>query len=187
MIRRTFLIVVLVHSLAPLASAQHNQLSVFVSESAGSVPVRSNRGYGLALTRQWTPRLSTGMAVAIEDPVVRECTGGFFDPLVCSETTLRTYPVDLTGRFHFINDTRWKPYVGIGARYVRAPRLSSEASRTLGRDYADHLDPQVVGGLEFLITPSIGVGTEVKVLFCDNKNCEYDSELKVAGGFIWRF
>ena len=181
--RRTVLVVVLVNSLATVTFAQHDQLSVFFSQSPSSV--HANHGYGAAFNHSWRPRFSTGIAVAVEDPVVAVCVGGIFTPLRCSEVSLRTYPADLTGRFHFLNETRWKPYIGLGVRYVAAPHLTPEALLVIGHSYSDHVDAEVVGGLQFLIKPSFGITAEVKSLVRNRE--DYNPLLKVSGGLDWRF
>src|SRR5688572_26162685 len=112
--RRTALVAVLANLLATVALAQQNELAVFVSQFQTSD--RGKVGYGVSFSRNWTRRFSTAIAVAVEDPVVAFCTGGILTPQRCSEITLRTHPVDLTGRFHFVNDTRWKLYIGLGLR-----------------------------------------------------------------------
>ncbi|MFZ2490697.1 MAG: hypothetical protein WA208_04350 [Thermoanaerobaculia bacterium] len=184
MIRRTLVLVFLISSLSAVTLAQQNQVALFLSQSQEE---RSNRSYGLSFQRQWVPRFSTGLAVAMEDPVVRSCSGGWKSPRVCREAMLRTYPIDLTGRFHFVNDTRFKPFVGAGVRYVAAPDLTSEELTIIGQRYSDHLDPQVVGGLEFRISDSFTVGLEMKALFRNDEVLEYDSFLKITGGVGWRF
>lgn len=184
MIRRTLLLALLISSLSAVTLAQQNQVSVFLSQSQED---RSNRSYGLSVQRLWVPRFSTALAVAMEDPVVRSCSGGWKSAWVCREVTLRTYPIDLTGRFHFVNDTRFKPFVGAGIRYVAAPDLTSDEVTIIGNRYSDHLDPQVVGGLEFRISDSFTVGLELKALFRNDEVFEYDSFLKIAGGVGWRF
>jgi outer membrane protein W len=183
MMRRTAFLVVLINSLATATFAQHNQVSVFFSQSPSSV--RGDRGYGAAFNHAWTPRFSTGVAVAVEDAVVAVCSGGIFTPQRCSEFSARTYPVDLTGCFHFINDTRWKPYLGLGLRYVGAPDLTPDALLLVGQPYSDHVNPELVGGLEFLIGPSFGITAEVKGLVSNSE--DYDPVFKVSGGLNWRF
>jgi hypothetical protein len=181
--RRAAFLVILINSLATVAFGQHNQLSVFFSQSESKF--HASHGYGAAFNRTWTPRFSTGIAVGVEDPVVAFCVGGILSPQRCSEVTMRTYPVDLSGRFHFLNDTRWKPYIGLGLRYLGAPDLTPQAMLVVGHPYSDHVNPQMIGGLEFLIKPSFGITAEVKGLFGNPE--DYDSVLKISGGLSWRF
>ena len=174
--RWTALVVVLLNSPAAAASAQSNQLSVFFSQSAGSV--HPHHGYGAGFIHSWTPRFSTGIAVAVEDPVAGICVGGILTPERCTDIKLRTYPIDVTGRFHFLNDTRWKPYLGLGARYVAAPHLTSEEMLVVGHSYSNRVSAELVGGLEFLIQPTFGFTAEVKGLLRNSE--DYDSAFKIS-------
>jgi len=141
------------------------------------------RGYGAAFNESWTPRFSTQIAVGFEKPEV--CVGGSFLNIPCTPVKLTTHPIDLAGRYHFVNDTRWKPYLGGGLRYVRAPRLTSEVRAANRGDYSNHLDPQIVGGAEFLITPSIGVTVDGKQRI--GTSAPYDPTFKVSAGLDLRF
>ena len=181
--RKLALITVLLACLATTAFAQSNQLSIFFSQSAGSV--HTHHGYGAAFIHSWTPRFSTAIAAAVEDPVVGICVGGILTQERCTDVKLRTYPVDLTGRFHFLNDTRWKPYLGLGARYVAAPHLTSEQRLVVGHSYSDRVSAEVVGGLEFLIKPSFGITAEVKGLLRNSE--DYDSGFNATAGLNWHF
>ena len=175
--------VVVANALASVTLAQHNQVSLFFTQAPTSV--RARGGYGAAFHHAWTPRFSSGIAVAVEDPVVAVCVGGIFTPQRCTEVSLRTHPVDLLGRFHFLNDTRWKPHMGLGVRYVAAPHLTPDELLVIGHTYSDHLDVELVGGLEFLITPSFGISAEMKSLMRNRES--YNPFWKVAGGVNWRF
>jgi hypothetical protein len=179
--RRMAFVVVLLNSLANAAFAQSNQLSIFYNQSAGSV--HTDHGYGAGFIHSWTPRFSTGIAVAAEDPIVGICVGGILTPEKCTDIKLRTYPVDLTGRFHFLNDTRWKPYLGLGARYVRAPHLTSEQMLVVGHAYPDRVSTELVGGLEFLLKPSFAITAEVKGLLSNSE--DYDAGFKISAGVNW--
>lgn len=181
--RKLAFVVVLLNSFATVAFAQSNQLSVFFSRSAGSV--HTHTGYGAAFIHSWTPRFSTAIAAAVEDPIVGICVGGIVTPEKCTDIKVRSYPVDLTGRFHFLNDTRWKPYLGLGARYIGAPHLTSEQRVVVGHSYSDRVSGEIVGGLEFLIKPTLGITAEVKGLLRNSE--DYDAGFKISGGLNWHF
>jgi hypothetical protein len=175
-------VVVLVHALATVALAQQNEVALFISNLQ---PDRGGGGYGVSFHRTWTPRFSTGISIAAEEPAVVGCVGSILTQLTCTEVDLRTYPVDLTGRFHFINDTRWKPYIGAGVRYVAAPDVTPEEVQLLRESYSDQLNPEIVGGLVFRVTPSFAINAEVKGLFRNPE--DYDSLFKASAGVSWRF
>jgi hypothetical protein len=179
--RKQRLVAVVILWLAPAAFAQQRHaISLFATNSATT---RAFGDYGAAISETWTPRFSTQVAMSVEDPEV--CLGGSFLTRPCTRTVLRTYPVDVVGRYHFLNETRWKPFWGLGVRYVRAPRLTAELIAEVGREYPDHVDPQVVGGLEFLLRPALAITLEGKQLLADSES--YDPMFKVSIGMTFRF
>jgi hypothetical protein len=90
----------------------------------------------------------------------------------------RTYPIDLTARYRFVNDTRWKPFIGAGARYVAAPHVDSMFG------YTNRLSPELVGGVVFQLR-HLGIVVDGKALLADHEY--YDSAFKTAVGLNWRF
>jgi len=173
------LAVILLTLTCDVAFAQpRHEISAFLSHADGLY--RATRGYGVAYDEMWTPRFSTQIAVGVEEPEV--CVGGSLFGPPCTRFRLKTYPVDLAGRYHFANNTRWTPYVGAGVRYVRAPHLPTDASR---RPYPDHVDPQIVGGVQFLITPSFAIVLDGKQRLGTSE--QYDPWLKISAGLDWRF
>jgi hypothetical protein len=168
--------------LVPVASAQQrHELSVFGSHSDAGY--HAAYGYGAAFSEAWTPRFSTAIAAGVDEATV--CVGGSFLERPCTQIKLRTHPIDLFGRYHFLNDTRWKPYVGAGVRYLSAPRLTAEERTLVGHPYSDHISPQVVGGVELIAVPSFGITVEGKQLVGHRE--PYDSLLKLSAALNWRF
>jgi outer membrane protein W len=171
--------------IVPAASAQKkNEVSVFLSD----ISTYSNTfgkthwfgGVGVAYNAMITPRISGQLAVAIEQhksySYIVDGFGGFQQ---VTPQNLRTYPIDLSARYHFINETRWKPYLGLGARYVGKPHADP------GFRYSNHLNAQAVGGVEFLVKPQLGITLDGKQLLGDRD--QYDPFLKVSLGVSWRF
>ena len=180
--RKVAFIVAILNAAAAVTHAQRNAIAVFVNEAADSA--RAATAYGAAYSYSFTPRFSTDVAISVNPDVV-SCTGGILTPERCTRFDVRTYPVDVTGRFHFLNDTRWKPYLGAGVRYVAAPHLSLEQQQIAGGRYSDRADAEIVGGLDMLINRSFGASVEVDALF--RNALDYDSALKVAARLSWRF
>jgi outer membrane protein W len=175
-------IVTLGFCLVHAASAQQrHELSLFASHSDAGY--HATTGYGAAFSEAWTPRFSTAIAVGVEDPTV--CVGGSFLERPCTQIKLKTHPIDLSGRYHFLNDTRWKPYLGAGLRYTPAPKLTAEQRTLVGHDYSDHVYPEAVGGVEFVVVPSFGITVEGKQLAGSRQ--PYDSLFNVSGALNWRF
>lgn len=126
------------------------------------------------------PNLSIQLAIASERaetyPYIVNPTGTF---TTVPPVSFRIYPVDLTVRYHFLNDTRWKPYIGAGAHYEAAPHVGPEFR------YQNHLGPLLVGGTAFEITRSFGLVLDGKAVFGDHE--PYDRALRSTVGFDWRF
>lgn len=87
----------------------------------------------------------------------------------------RTYPIDFTLHYRF-DDTRWKPYIGAGARYVAAPHVDSMFG------YTNRLTPEVVGGVVFQMR-HLGIFADGKVNLGDHEY--YDPVFKTAIGVSW--
>ncbi|MDQ6800614.1 MAG: hypothetical protein M3041_07225 [Acidobacteriota bacterium] len=63
----------------------------------------------------------------------------------------------MTGRFRFVNESRWKPYIGAGARHVAAPNVDSMFG------YTNRWTPELVGGVVFQLR-HFGFVADAKVL-----------------------
>jgi outer membrane protein W len=175
-----FLVLLLI---APAAFAQQrNHFSVFLSNLgvySTSQHTHWYSDYGAAFDTSFTPRLSAQLSVSSEGhstyPYVVDSSGYInqVDPV-----RFRTYPIDLTGRYHFITESRWKPFLGAGLRYVAAPHVDSQFG------LRSHLTPEAVGGVVFQMQ-RIGIVFEGKQLLGDREY--YDSMFKASVGVNWRF
>jgi len=177
------LLVILLLLLAPSAFAQReNNFSVFLYQ-AGVATSDNNRhwysNYGAAfessLTRHFSAQFSVGSEQHSSRPYVVDETGYINQvPAV----RFRTYPIDLTARYRFVNDTRWKPYIGAGARYVSAPHVDSMFG------YSNRWTPEVTGGVIYQLR-HLGIVVDGKALLGDHEY--YDSVFKTSFGVSWRF
>ena len=181
---RKLVLVLLAGLLAVSASAQTldkpNRVSVFVtnpgvgwSDSNGTA---WDAGYGLAIERRFSRRWSAELAISAEQHEVQPY--GFFNP---TRFELRTYPIDAVARYSFIGvHTRWRPYVGAGARYVAAPDEPPNV------EYENQFSPQVAAGVEFNGGESWSLMFGVKQLVRDQTD-DFDEWFKVSIGAGWRF
>jgi len=178
---RLFVIAFFFVASALLAQGKSN-VSIFFNRSnvaATEGPHHWYSDYGAAYDFSITPRFSAALSVADEKHssygyVVDET--GYINQV--TPVQFRTYPIDLTGRFHFINDTRWKPYIGAGARYVAAPHVDSMFG------YTNRWTPELTGGLVFQFR-HLGIVADGQVLLGDHEY--YDSVFKTSLGLSWRF
>ena len=162
--------------------APRNTFSVFLSDLAGASSGGHTRwygNYGAALESSLTPHWSAQISVTSE----RHHTYPYFVDEVgfINEVTpvgFHTYPIDLTGRYHFLTDSRWKPFIGAGLRYLGRPNVDSQFR------YQSHLTPEVTGGVVLQFN-RFGIAFEGKQLVGDR--VPYDSLFKAAAGLNWRF
>lgn len=183
--RKVLILAALVSFVPTLAFAQQTQTaSFFLSDVmqtqtdrvTGSWP----SGYGLSYERMIAPRWSVQAAVAFERhhsyPYVVEDNGSitFVDP-----ERLQTFPIDVTARYHWPNDTRWKPFLGFGAHYIAAPNADPRFR------YRRHVDAELEGGTLFMFTQSFGVVLDGRVIGGDRE--PYDQPFHVSFGATWRF
>ena len=169
------LVIVLCLVVAPAAFAQQNTPNtfyVFVTNPGGGSSTNEQSwdgAFGIALQRMFTPRFSGEVAVShdVQYTRVRTFNPDFTDAS-SSMLTTRTTPVDLTGRYHFLNGSRWTPYVGAGMRFVD------------GRAFSD-----VTGGVVWQFRPALGLRFDAKVLVSDRPL--HNERLYNSIGLSWRF
>ena len=168
-----------------LAAQQHpkTQISAYVTPQSftysDSNGTDFSGGFGAALNVFWSQRFSTELSVGAEQSyyAVQPVT----DPptFQLDRHRVETYPVDLIGRYHFINSTKWLPYIGGGLRYVDAPSVDSRVpveSRT---------SAEVSGGVIFHFSPRWGLRMDVKQLLTSSEF--FDAGTKGAVGLSWNF
>jgi outer membrane protein W len=183
--RKMIVLVALVSSVSSLAHAQQRHtISFFLSDVIQSQTDRHTEqwpsGFGVAFERMFAPRWSVRGSVAVERhhsyPYVVEDNGAI---TLVDRVRLQTVPIEVTARYHWLNDTRWKPYLGLGAHYVAAPNADRRFR------YQNHLDGEINGGTLFMLNPAFGVMLEGRVLAGDRE--PYDQPFKVSLGVSWRF
>ena len=181
--RRVPLLVIALLFVAPAVFAQReNNFSVYFLQAGLATPGGNRHwysNYAAGFESSLTPHFSAQVSVGSEQHssygyVVDET--GFINQV--PPVTFRTYPIDLTGRFRFVNDTRWKPYIGAGARYVAAPKVDSMFG------YTNRWTPELTGGVVFQLR-HLGIVADGKVLLGDHEY--YDSAFKTSFGLSWRF
>ena len=162
------------------AYAQSTAFSLFATNVGGGWT--SNEGttyhadYGLGVEQWFTPRVSAAVNVSRHRDVtqVYDLNGSgsitrFYD---------YEYPIDALLRYRFRGNERWKPYLGGGLR----------ADRTFDRhgERAWRVDPEVNGGVTFLITKKLGLDFDGKYALDQSRYTGVD-QFRVSVGLSWRF
>jgi outer membrane protein W len=145
------------------------------SDSTGS---NLDTGFSIGLQYQFTPRWSAEASYGREEHTASWATYHGPTFVEVERRTVTSQPFEFTGQFNFANDSRWKPYIGAGARYISKPDDGTPRSET-------QLAPLVTAGVHFQITPTFSLRAEGKGKIGDDRY--YDSQIKTAIGIGWRF
>ena len=182
MVRIALVALVVLATAFPLVAQQKGDTSFSVMASNISV-IKSDRigtevsgGLVFGLNVWLTPRWSAQLDVAAERTGYPELIA----PDAIRRVRTTTYPVDLIAQFHIpTGQSRWKPYIGLGAHYVGVP------SGAMDRSY-DELSGQVNAGTHLMITPRLGLRLDAKVLL-RGVDAPWDDTFKPSAGLSWRF
>ena len=164
-------------AVAPSAFAQQQrgatEVMAFV-KPAGTSSETTFDGFGVAIRHYFHERVSGEVSVARETGRLGFITG----ELIFVEEKVRAYPIDVTANYHYVNDTRWQAYTGLGVRHVSAPKESRHT-------WSDRTTPEFTAGIEFRATPHVLLRADIKALLADDTL--YDDSFKSTFGVGWRF
>jgi outer membrane protein W len=190
--KSTMAMVSLLFVVAPLHAQQHNRsnvVTVFVSDasfSSNSSGDKFGADFGLALSHMFNDRFSAELAVTSQHA---ESVVTFLGPTGAPSVNTysdRLYPIDANVSYHFLTNSRWKPYLGAGARYV-SDTLHYTGPFANQRFTENRLDPEVSGGITFQFNPALGLRFDAKQIIGDRRVYVADPNLKVSVGLSLRF
>lgn len=188
------------------------QFSIFISDP--SFTESSSRGsdvsggtgiaFSYALTRQWSAQLSISAQehrtyVTRFTSLVTLPDGGTTLVPVTTSEKVNTYPVELLGRYHFTNESRWTPFLGAGVRYVGAPDVPPSlpifvpgigntpgTTFSTGPGYHNRLSGELAGGVSLRITKAVSLDLEARRLL-RSEGVNYDPVNRGVIGVSWKW
>lgn len=170
---RKLVIILALLVLATAAQAQKAgtvDVSAFLSDPSASwtssAGTNVRAGYGLSANVFFSPRWSGVLSVERNSRVFLVGTAVW---------TFRVFPVDALVRYQFTNDSRWKPYLGVGFNYFNRP---------LGLPHRMALEAN--GGVTFAITPRLGINADFKQQQI-GRSLNDGPQSRAALGLTWRF
>lgn len=190
-------IVIAVSLLFVVASAfaqQHatpaNTVSVFVSDVSviysSSSGTNIDAAYGAAFAHMFTNRVSAELSVMSQRVKESVSTFGPAGQPVYASFTNTLYPVDATVSYHFFTDSRWKPYLGGGVRYVSGTFRNT--SQLYSYRVSTHsIDPEVSGGVVFQFRPALGLRFDAKQVIGRSGTVAGDASFTGSVGLSFRF
>ena len=161
---------------AATTMAAESRISVF-----GVAPSDGDYGYGVSIDHVWSQRLSTSLVVSSEPTSVTRLDRSSVG------VTPRTHfadvhPVDVLVRYHHATSSRFRPYAGVGGRFIRSG--STDNYRTV-----------VNAGLRLALTGRLAMEADWKRLYNQRDATEHirDGQFHEGGtqrtslGLTWRF
>ena len=80
-----------------------------------------------------------------------------------SLATVRQFPAALTAQYHFVNKTRFKPFVGIGLGYIKPfDAFPRNVLRERSLDFSSDFGVTLQAGLDYRVTDRHGVRLDVR-------------------------
>jgi outer membrane protein W len=190
-------IVIAVSLLFVVASAfaqQHatpaNTVSVFVSDATVSYSSSSGSNvdatFGAAFDHMFSRHVSAELSVTSQRVRRSVSTFGPAGQPVFTSFTDTLYPVDANVSYHFFTDSRWKPYVGGGVRYVSG--TVRNFSQLNGDRVSTHsINPEISGGVMFQFRPTLGLRFDAKQVIGSNASIVGDAAFTGSVGLSFRF
>jgi outer membrane protein W len=170
-------------------SSHSNSVTVFVSDL--SIVYTSHSGtdldasYGLALNHMFNRHLSGELSVT-NQPIQRTVIIASVSGPVYFTSREHLYPIDAGMSYHFLNDSRWKPYLGGGVRYLEN---TTRFDLPTGVRHFSHrtVDPEITGGVTFQFRPNLGLRFDAKKIIGSSSSILGDSALSGSAGLSFRF
>jgi len=192
--RKSIVIAVSLLFVASAFAQQHttpaNTVSVFVSDV--SVIYSSSSGtnvdatYGAAFAHMFTNRVSAELSVMSRRVTESASTFGPAGQPVYASFTNTLYPVDATVSYHFFTDSRWKPYLGGGVRYVSGTFRNTSQLNSY-RVSTHSIDPEISGGVLFQFRPALGLRFDAKQVIGRSGTVAGDAAFTGSVGLSFRF
>ena len=192
--RRTIVIavslVLAVASVFAQDAGRANTVSIFVSDVSvshtSSSGTNMDAAVGAAFAHMFNRHLGAELSVTSEpsDRYVAYFVGG--QPVNEFSYTVKRLPIDAIVSYHFLTDSRWKPYLGAGARYLS---ISERDTTPLGRYRftTRSVDPEISGGVIFQFRPALGLRFDAKQILGSRDYVRGDTAFSGSIGLSFRF
>jgi outer membrane protein W len=170
--------------------SRSNSISVFVTDSeldwSSSGGTRFGADFGAALDHMFNDRFSAELSVTSQHNIRYVTT---FSPAGLPTTithSARLYPIDANVSYHFFTDSRWKPYLGAGLRYV-SDTVRGDGPLGGYRLATRTTDPEVSGGITFQFNQRLGLRFDAKQIIGSSRSTVADPQFKASVGLSLRF
>ncbi|HEX9460107.1 MAG TPA: OmpW family outer membrane protein [Thermoanaerobaculia bacterium] len=167
-----------------------NTVSVFVSDlsvtHSSSSGTSFDAGYGAAFAHRFSDHISAELTVTTQRIRQSSTTVSPSGQAVFTSYTRTLLPFDANVSYHFFTNSRWKPYLGGGLRYVR-DTVRDVAPYTNYRFTSRSVDPEVSGGVTYQFRPNLGLRFDAKQTIGSSNSVLGDAAFSVSAGLSFRF
>jgi len=166
-----------------------NTVSVFVSDL--SIVYSSQSGtdldasYGASFSHMFNRHLSGELSVTSQ-PIQRTIIVASASGPTFSTSREHLYPIDANISYHFLTDSRWKPYLGGGVRYLENT-VGFDLPTGTRRFSHRTVDPEITGGVTWQFRPNLGLRFDAKKIVGSSSSILGDSALSGSVGLSFRF
>ncbi|MEA2342236.1 MAG: OmpW family [Thermoanaerobaculia bacterium] len=170
-----------------------NSVSVFLSDAmlsySSSSGSRLDVSYGGAFGHMFNRHISAELSVTSQPSRRYFSTVVTSGQPVTSSSTVHFHPIDANVSYHFLTDSRWKPYVGGGLRYLNNSVLISDPLVSHGtlRFTTRTVDPEISGGVVFQFRPTLGLRFDAKQIIGNSGSVLGETAFTGSVGLSFRF
>lgn len=169
-----------------------NTVSLFLSDLSVTHTVARRTGIGAGVGAAFAHRFSDHISAELT-----VTTEGFRDSFTTvspsGQQVFTSYskwlrPIDANVSYHFFTNSRWKPYLGGGLRYV-TNTVSNIAPLNSYRFTSRSVHPEVSGGVTYQFRPKLGLRFDAKQTIGGGKNSILggDAAFSVSAGLSFGF
>jgi outer membrane protein W len=185
------LLFVVVSAFAQQRATPANTVSVFVSDVMASYSSSSGSrldvSYGAAFEHMFNRHLSAELSVTSQ-PARRYFSTFVVNGLpTTSSSTVHFHPIDANVSYHFFTDSRWKPYVGGGMRYLNNSVILTGGPLGNQRLTTRTVDPEISGGVVFQFRPTLGLRFDAKQIIGNSGSVLGETAFTGSVGLSFRF
>ena len=166
-----------------------NAASIFVSDMSithSSVGTFVNAGYGGAFDHMFNNHISAELTVTSQRMRQTFTTFSSAGQATYGSYTKTLLPIDANVSYHFLTDSRWKPYVGVGLRYLSST-VQNVAPLNSYRYTSRSVDPEISGGVTFQFRPNLGLRLDAKQTVGNGGFVVGDGQTSGSIGLSFRF
>jgi outer membrane protein W len=168
-----------------------NTVSVFVSDLSVTHTTASRTspgaGFGAAFAHRFSDHISAELTVTTEGFGDSFTTISPSGQRVITSYSKRLLPIDANVSYHFFTNSRWKPYLGGGLRYM-TNTVTNIAPLNSYRLTSRSVDPEVSGGVTYQFRPNLGLRFDAKQIIGEGRHSILsEAAFSVSAGLSFRF